>query len=50
MEVYADGFAPREVDFAIVEKNPTVLNITLRRVSYRILFLFVSEIKKPKKS
>jgi hypothetical protein len=31
MEVYADGFAPREVDFAIVEKNPTVLNITLRR-------------------
>ena len=32
MEVYAEGFAPREVDFAIVEKNPTVLNITLRRV------------------
>lgn len=30
MEVYAEGYAPREVDFAIVEKNPTVLNITLR--------------------
>jgi len=29
MEVYAEGFAPREVSFAIVEKNPTVLNITL---------------------
>jgi len=30
MEVYAEGYAPREVDFAIVEKNPTILNITLR--------------------
>ena len=33
MEVYAEGYAPREVDFAIVEKNPTILNITLRAVS-----------------
>ena len=33
MEVFAEGFAPKEVDFAIVEKNPTVLNITLRHVS-----------------
>jgi len=31
MEVYAEGFAPEEVDFAIVEKNPTMLNITLKR-------------------
>jgi len=29
MEVFADGFAPREVQFAIVEQNPTMLNITL---------------------
>jgi len=29
MEVFAEGFAPREVQFAIVEQNPTMLNITL---------------------
>lgn len=29
MEVFADGFQPREVQFAIVEQNPTLLNITL---------------------
>ena len=32
--MYAEGFAPREVSFAIVEKNPTVLNITLTPVIY----------------
>ena len=32
MEVFADGFAPREVQFAIVEQNPTMLNITLYQV------------------
>ena len=29
MEVFAPGFQPREVQFAIVEQNPTLLNITL---------------------
>lgn len=29
MEVFAEGFVPREINFAVVEKNPTVLNITL---------------------
>ena len=45
MEVYAEGYAPREVDFAIVEKNPTILNITLRAVS-STLFEIVSSGKK----
>ena len=29
MEVFAPGFKPRELQFAIVEQNPTLLNITL---------------------
>jgi len=29
VEVFAEGFTPREINFAVVEKNPTVLNITL---------------------
>merc|ERR1712039_754782 len=29
MKVFAEGYAPREVQFAIVEQNPTMLNITL---------------------
>ena len=33
MEVFAEGFAPREVQFAIVEQNPTMLNITLYKVT-----------------
>ena len=35
MEVFAEGFAPREVQFAIVEQNPTMLNVTLYPVSYK---------------
>jgi hypothetical protein len=27
--VYADGYAPREVDFMVVEQHPTLLNVTL---------------------
>ena len=44
MEVFAEGFAPKEIDFAIVEKNPTVLNITLRRVRIHVysIYLFTS--------
>lgn len=34
MEVFAEGFAPREVQFAIVEQNPTMLNVTLYPVSH----------------
>ncbi|XP_075219947.1 carboxypeptidase D-like isoform X2 [Lycorma delicatula] len=29
LEVYADGFSPREVEFMVVEEHPTLLNITL---------------------
>ncbi|XP_071520920.1 carboxypeptidase D-like isoform X5 [Panulirus ornatus] len=31
LEVYAEGFDPREEDFTVVESNPTLLNITLYR-------------------
>ena len=31
MEVFAEGYRPREVQFAIVEQNPTLLNVTLTR-------------------
>ena len=34
MEVFAEGFAPREVQFAIVEQNPTMLNVTLYPVRF----------------
>lgn len=30
LEVYADGFAPREIDFMVVEQHPTLLNVTLQ--------------------
>ncbi|XP_056642961.1 carboxypeptidase M-like isoform X3 [Diorhabda sublineata] len=29
MEVYADGYIPKEVEFMVVEQHPTLLNITL---------------------
>ncbi|KAK7861923.1 hypothetical protein R5R35_009385 [Gryllus longicercus] len=29
LEVYADGFLPKEVDFMVVEQHPTLLNVTL---------------------
>jgi hypothetical protein len=35
MEVFADGFQPREVQFAVIEQNPTLLNITLYRETSR---------------
>ena len=31
MEVFAEGYKPRDVQFAIVEQNPTLLNVTLTR-------------------
>ena len=39
MEVFAEGFAPREVQFAIVEQNPTMLNVTLYEV-FILVYLF----------
>lgn len=30
LEVYADGFSPREIDFMVVEQHPTLLNVTLQ--------------------
>ncbi|XP_026676561.1 carboxypeptidase D-like isoform X2 [Diaphorina citri] len=29
LEVYADGYVPREIDFMVVEQHPTLLNVTL---------------------
>lgn len=29
MEVFADGYTPREIDFMVVEQHPTLLNVTL---------------------
>ncbi|XP_035919564.1 carboxypeptidase M-like isoform X2 [Anopheles stephensi] len=30
LEVFADGFVPKDVDFMIVEQHPTLLNVTLQ--------------------
>ncbi|XP_046740694.1 carboxypeptidase M isoform X2 [Diprion similis] len=30
LEVYADGYLPREVEFMVIEQHPTLLNVTLR--------------------
>lgn len=30
LEVFADGYLPREMDFMVVEQHPTLLNITLQ--------------------
>lgn len=30
LEVFADGYAPREVDFMVIEQHPTLLNVTLQ--------------------
>lgn len=42
LEVYADGFAPREIDFMVVEQHPTLLNVTLQgsKVSGKCTFGF----------
>ncbi|XP_059223641.1 carboxypeptidase M isoform X2 [Stomoxys calcitrans] len=29
LEVFAEGFAPREIEFVVVEQHPTLLNVTL---------------------
>lgn len=29
LEVYADGFVPRDVDFMVIDQHPTLLNVTL---------------------
>ncbi|XP_059618759.1 carboxypeptidase M isoform X2 [Phlebotomus argentipes] len=30
LEVYADGYIPREVDFMVVDQHPTLLNVTMQ--------------------
>ena len=42
MEVFAEGYAPREVQFAIVEQNPTMLNITLYKVIIIIIIIIIT--------
>ncbi|KAI4457201.1 protease m14 carboxypeptidase [Holotrichia oblita] len=34
LEVYADGFVPRDLEFAVVEDHPTLLNVTLRPAKF----------------
>lgn len=31
LEVFADGYVPREIDFMVVEQHPTLLNVTLQQ-------------------
>ena len=50
MEVFAEGFAPREVQFAIVEQNPTMLNVTLYPVSSILNYFFDTKTISPDKS
>jgi carboxypeptidase M len=35
IEVFAEGYQPREVQFAVIEQNPTLLNITLNGINRR---------------
>lgn len=45
LEVFADGYAPREVDFMVIEQHPTLLNVTLQGSKVRIcLFLTLFDI------
>lgn len=39
--MFAEGYAPREVEFVIVEQHPTLLNVTLQasKVSFAPLIL-----------
>jgi hypothetical protein len=50
MEVFANGFAPREVQFAIVEQNPTMLNITLYQDTPRREGIVLEEEEEPAQS
>ena len=34
MEVFAEGFFPRQILFSIVEQNPTTLNVTMYLVRF----------------
>lgn len=37
LEVYADGFVPKEIDVMVVEQHPTLVNLTLHtaKVSFQ---------------
>lgn len=37
LEVYADGFFPKEIEFMVVEQHPTSLNVTLMQAKVRFL-------------
>lgn len=37
LKVYADGFAPKEIDFIVVDSHPTTLNVTLHSAKVSIL-------------
>lgn len=39
LEVYCDGYQPRELDFMVVDEHPTLLNVTLQtsKVSYYMI-------------
>uniref|UniRef100_A0A182FIJ0 Peptidase M14 domain-containing protein n=1 Tax=Anopheles albimanus TaxID=7167 RepID=A0A182FIJ0_ANOAL len=38
LEVFADGFLPKEIDFMIVEQHPTLLNVTLQPSKSEVSF------------
>lgn len=42
LEVYADGYVPREMDFMVVEQHPTLLNVTLHaaKVSLNVVLTY----------
>ncbi|XP_052900059.1 carboxypeptidase M isoform X2 [Anopheles moucheti] len=51
LEVYADGFVPKDVDFMIVEQHPTLLNVTLqpsKRTTHTLAKQHASTNKRPR--
>jgi carboxypeptidase M len=38
LEVYADGYVPREVDVMVVDQHPTLVNVTLHAAKVRVKF------------
>lgn len=34
LEVYADGYVPKEVEFMVVDEHPTLLNVTLHPAKF----------------
>lgn len=43
LEVYAEGYQPKEVEFMVIDSHPTLLNVTLYPAKVNILhFIFLS--------